>query len=107
MKTRSLIFAVLLLIAAAVARADEVEFYNALFVPNSLLPPDAVEVYPVQDGIVRFYQERPKTRPTNIPASYILVRVFGYAGPERMVFLGWFWLDGELVKRLHRDEVTI
>jgi hypothetical protein len=81
-------------------------YYTVDFVPNSSLPPDAVEAIHIQQTEARFYSERPAAKPAGLPASFVLVTVWTRLTEEQpfLTFVGWFWLDAETVKQLHEKE---
>ncbi len=76
-------------------------YYPATFLINSELPYDCVEIEAVQAGEVRWFTDKPTKKPTDLPASYVLVRVFAHVSPEQLAFVGWFWLDAAVVNALH------
>jgi hypothetical protein len=73
---------------------------HSWFTPNPQLPADAVELSssenPDKSGCIA---ARPKTRPANVPASYILVRVF-----HRGKLIGWSYLPKDAVAALHKSK---
>jgi hypothetical protein len=67
------------------------------YAPNPDLPPDCVELAPEAkpaDG--GYYKSPPAFKPRNIPASFILVKVYQHGA-----FLGWGYMDKSDVERLH------
>ena len=72
------------------------------FIFNSTLPDDAVELDPTDHpDMSDYYQTPPKTRPANVPANYILVRVF-----QGKTLIGWSYLPKEAVAALHDPKKT-
>ena len=70
------------------------------FIPNSKLPDDAVELdADDQPDKSDYFQVPPKTRPPNVPANFILVRVF-----QGKTFIGWSYLPKEAVAALHNPK---
>jgi hypothetical protein len=75
---------------------------DSAFTPNPKLPPDAVELSSSEHGDkADYFQERQKTRPANVPADCIPVRVF-----QGKMLLGWTWIPKEGVAALHKPKKT-
>jgi hypothetical protein len=70
------------------------------FTSNPKLPPNAVELSSSEHADKSdYFQTRPKTRPANVPADYILVRVF-----QGKKFIGWSYLPKDGVAALHKPK---
>jgi hypothetical protein len=81
----------------AVNEPDAVRNSGNNFLPSSHLPPDCVELSPEvkpRDG--DYYQLPPPIKPGNVPASYVLTKVYQHGA-----FLGWCYMDKSAVERLH------
>ena len=73
---------------------------HSAFTPNPKLPPDAVELSSSEHAEKSdYFQMRPKTRPGNVPADHILVRVF-----QGKKFIGWGYLPKDGVAALHKPK---
>jgi hypothetical protein len=57
-------------------KAEEKDTYT--YIPNPFLDPDAVEIDPNQQLMpgVDIYLSRPKRKPKDVPANYVLVEVY-------------------------------
>jgi len=71
------------------------------YIVNTLLPPDAVELYPDDEVIRADFFATPVPRPPNIPATFVLARVFWHDE-----FIGYVWLDADVVNELHGIETV-
>ena len=75
---------------------------NNAFTPNAKLPPDAVQLSDsVQPDKRDYFPTRPKTRPPNVPADCIAVRVF-----HRGKIIGWTFMPKRSVELLHQPDET-
>src|SRR6266404_2910329 len=75
---------------------------DSAFTPNPSLPPDAVELSSSAHADKSdYFQPRPKTRPPNVPAGCIPVRVF-----QGKTFIGWTWMPKEGAAALHKPKKT-
>jgi hypothetical protein len=74
--------------------------YQAHYAQSSNLPPDCVELSPeIKPRHGDYYQSPPGTKPGNVPASYVLTKVYQHGA-----FLGWVYMDRAAVERLHMPE---
>jgi hypothetical protein len=73
---------------------------DSSFTPNPKLPPDAVELSSnEQPNKSDYFPTRPKTRPANVPADFILVRVF-----HQGKVIGWSYVLKDGVAALHKPK---
>lgn len=87
-------------IRSEVAAAQQREFHYA---QNPNLPPDCVELsaeLKPRDG--DYYQLPPEHKPVNVPASYVLTKVFQHGA-----VLGWVYMDKAEVERLHTAKAQV
>jgi hypothetical protein len=91
-------------------REPATEWYPAQFLINDTLAPLTVEIAPDDTTPVdAFYDEPPAKRPSDVAPTCVLVRVVkmikinldkGYPEPI-YVFMGWWWLQRDMVDVLH------
>jgi hypothetical protein len=71
---------------------------NDTFIQNSTLPADAVQLADSAEPVKGdYFAKRPKSRPANVPADCIAVRVF-----HRGKVIGWTFMPKQSVEMLHQ-----
>jgi hypothetical protein len=85
------------------AQAHEFTYHG-----NAEMPRDAVELSADQAWDAGdFYDEPPDARPSNVPANFVLVRVFQRDEGDRWYFVGWIYLGADEVNALHGNRPPI
>lgn len=76
---------------------------------NPYLPLDTVELaqWETQWTTADFWQIKPTTRPLNVPAEYVLVKVFQQRKEGGWMFAGWFYMEPTMVNWLHERQMEI
>jgi hypothetical protein len=100
---KTLIGCLLVALSISLAQAQTAERREHIYAINPTLDVDAVELSPEQTpNKAEFYQPPipyPMPRPPSVPATFVLVRV--YWGAEVLQFIGYIWLDADMVNYLH------
>jgi hypothetical protein len=102
--TLTLIFACMV---AMSAHGQESIAHTHYYTPNELLSKDVVELAfyeEVNPG--DFFSQRPVERPTDIPPAFVLVWVYQAQEDGSMRFVGWEYMDAEVVNELHSRKVV-
>ena len=101
-KTTWTVAAVVLLATCIKSYGEEpaTHYHKHLYVRNRTLAPDCGELA-ADSPSEGFYRTPPKERPSNVPATCVLVRVFVQNGQ----FIGWIYMEADVAKFLHGQPI--
>jgi hypothetical protein len=76
--------------------------YQARYAQSSDLPPDCVELSPkIKPDYGDYYQIPPEHKPLNVPASFVLTKVYQHGA-----FLGWCYIGQERCREASQAKST-